>query len=258
MPYLTSPVLSACIVLYHCDARVFRTVQCLQDSDINLTLYLVDNSPEDNTSVRLRWQCPGANYLREERNVGFGMAHNRVIPELRSRYHLICNPDVIFPPDLLSGMVNFMEQHPDIAALTPHVLNEDGTEQYLPKRAPTVRYLLGGKFERLGDPFARWRAEYTMADVDFQGPVSVEFATGCFMLVRTAYFVQLGGFDKRFFLYHEDSDLSRRLLRKGAIVYHPDMTIIHAWTRDSSHHLKGTLRHVVSTIKYFNLWGWKW
>lgn len=258
MPYLTNPVLSACIVLYHSGSQVLKTVQCLQDSDIMMQLYIVDNSPKDSLGRQILWQCHAATYLPQSRNIGFGMGHNVVLPSLTSRYHLICNPDVTFPPDLLSRMVQYMDAHPDVAVLTPHVLNADGTVQHLPKRAPTVRYLLGGKLERYGERFARWRADYTLSGASITVPTCVEFATGCFMLIRTAYFQQLGGFDKRFFLYHEDSDLSRRVLRKGTIVYHPDMVITHAWSRESAHSFKGTLRHVWSTIRYFNLWGWKW
>lgn len=258
MPYLTDPVLSACIVLYHSGANVLKTVQCLQDSDIMMQLFIVDNSPQDNTSVQIRWQCPGVLYYPQKKNLGYGRGHNAVMNDLHSRYHLICNPDVTFPPDLLSRMVQYMDLHPDVAVLTPRVLNEDGTEQYLPKRQPTIRYLLGGKLEKHGKRFARWRAEYTLADKQITVPTCVEFATGCFMLIRTAYFQQLGGFDRRFFLYQEDSDLSRRALRKGAIVYHPDMVVTHAWSRANTRTALGTLRHVASTIKYFNLWGWKW
>lgn len=254
MPYLTDPMLSACIVLYHPGAEVLRTVRCLQDSDIMMQLYIVDNSPQDSMGQKILWQCQGATYLPQSRNCGYGGGHNAVLDKLRTRYHLICNPDVTFPPDLLSRMVQYMEMHQDVAVLTPRVLNEDGTTQYLPKRSPTVRYLLGGRLKR----FAHWRAEYTLADMDITVPTSVEFATGCFMLIRTAFFQQLGGFDRRFFMYHEDSDLSKRVLRKGPIVYHPDMVITHAWNRESAHNLKGTLRHVASTVKYFNRWGWKW
>ena len=258
MPYLTDPVLSACIVLYHSGAQVLRTVQCLQDSDIMLQLYIVDNSPQDSLGQKILWQCPGATYIPQGRNMGYGGGHNAVLPSLQTRYHLICNPDVTFPPDLLSRMVQYMDAHPDVAVLTPHVLNEDGTVQHLPKRAPTVRYLLSGRLGKLGGRFVRWRADYTLSNASITVPTCVEYATGCFILIRTAYFQQLGGFDKRFFLYHEDSDLSRRVLRKGAIVYHPDMVITHAWHRDSAHSFKAAWRHVRSTVKYFNLWGWKW
>lgn len=258
MPIFTEPMLSACIVLYHSGSRVARTVQSFQDSDIPLDLYVVDNSPGDATYQRLLWQCPGIQYRPQKKNLGYGGGNNAILSELRSQYHLICNPDVTFEPGLLSRMVQYMELHRECAVLTPRVFNTDGTEQFLPRRAPTVRYLLGGRLENLPGPFRKWRSQYTLRDMEITAPGCVEFATGCFMLIRTGVLRQLGGFDPRYVLYHEDSDLSRRVLRIGDIVYHPDFCITHDWQRDSSRHAGSTLKHLRSTFRYFNTWGWKW
>lgn len=258
MQYFTEPMLSASIVLYHSGARAARTVQCFQDSDIALELFVVDNAPDGATGHRLIWQCPGLQYRPQKKNLGYGGGNNVVLPELRSQYHLICNPDVTFDETLLSRMVQYMEEHRSCAVLTPKVFNANGTVQHLPRRAPTLRYLLGGRLEKLGGPFAAWRRDYTMADEDVRGPVSVEFATGCFMLIRTGYLRQLGGFDPKFFLYHEDSDLSRRALRMGEIVYNPEFFITHDWQRDSSRKFSSAMQHLRSTVRYFNKWGWKW
>ena len=141
---LTDPQVSACIVLYHSPANVLQTVQCLQDSDLPIDLYVVDNSPEDTMAERIRWLCPGAQILPQQRNLGFGRANNVVLPLLKSRYHLMVNPDVTFPPDLISRMVAYMDQHPEAVILTPRVYNPDGTEQFLPKMQPTIRYLMSG------------------------------------------------------------------------------------------------------------------
>lgn len=251
------PRLSACIVLYHSGERALETVRSMQEAEFEMNLYVVDNSPDDSIGTRIRSQCEGVVYMPQRKNLGYGAANNKVLPYLKSTYHLVCNPDVTFDPNLLPRMIAYMEKHRDVAVLTPRVLNPDGSEQHVPRQRPTVRYLLAGRLERLAH-FRELRKEYTLADREITEPVPVAYATGCFMLVRTAYFQQLGGFDKRFRLYHEDSDFSRRVLRKGEIVYHPDMVITHDWRRDSAHSFKRLLQHIVSTIKYFNLWGWEW
>lgn len=253
-------VLSACLVLYHCGEELDRALSCLQASDLEVAVYLCDNSPEDPTADRVQWSFPGITVLPQPGNVGFGRANNAVIPYLKSRYHLMMNPDVTFDPTLLSRMIAYMEEHPNIAVLTPRVLNTDGSEQFLPKKRITVHYLLGGLLENLGGPFRRWRQEFTLADVEVRLPIPVEFATGCFLLIRTEIFRELGGFDPRFFLYQEDSDLSRRVLEegKGSIVYHPDMTVTHAWARENTRTSRGRMRQIRSAIKYFAKWGITW
>ncbi len=256
---MPAPV-SACIVLYHCGEEVHQALRSLAEADLEIAVYLCDNSPEDMTAERLQWAFPGITVLPQAGNVGFGRANNAVLPYLKSKYHLIMNPDVTFEPTLLSRMAGYMEAHPNIAVLTPRVLNEDGSEQYLPKRQISVHYLLGGFLEKLGGPFRRWREDFTLADLDVRHPMPVEFATGCFLFIRTEVFSRLGGFDPRFFLYQEDSDLSRRILEEklGSIVYHPDMVVTHRWARENTRTLKGISRQLRSVLKYFMKWGVSW
>ena len=250
-------LLSACVVLYHCGEEVVEALRCVENSNVEVAVYLCDNSPEEPTADQLQWTFPGVTILPQKGNVGFGRANNSVLPYLQSKYHLIMNPDVTFDPFLLSRMIQYMEAHPNIAILTPRVLNEDGTEQFLPKKQISVHYLLGGLLEEHGRIFRRWREEFTLADMDIHSPVPVEFATGCFLLIRTHIFKELNGFDPRFFLYQEDSDLSRRVLeqRKGSIVYHPDMCVTHRWARENKNTFKGRMRQVHSACKYFLKWG---
>ncbi len=252
--------LSACIVLYHCGEEVFNALRCLQQANTEVAVYLCDNSPEDITAEKLQWSFPGVTVLPQNGNIGFGRANNAVLPYLKSRYHLILNPDVTFVPDLLPRMMQYMDSHPNIAILTPRVLNQDGSEQFLPKKQISVHYLLGGLLENHGRLFRRWRDDFTLANMDVRCPVSVEFATGCFLLIRTSVFQELGGFDPRFFLYQEDSDLSRRVLRsgRGSIVYHPDMCVTHLWARENTRTMKGRLRQMRSVCKYFLKWGISW
>lgn len=316
---LTDPKISACVVLYHHGDQALQTVRCFQDATVPVSLFIVDNSPADTTASRIALQDPDAQIIPMKKNVGYGQGNNAVLNLLKSRYHVICNPDVTFDPDLIERMAAFMDAHDDIVILSPRVFNTDGTEQFLPRRRPTVRYLLGGFRARRGDRvMARaeaagaqadkaeeeaaaawkankekgglrsllhanrlefrqsrlsrrsarlkaraahlraWRDEYTLADILPTQPTEVQFATGCFMMIRTHIFYRMKGFDRRYFLYHEDSDLSLSALKYGKVVYHPDMHITHAWHRDSSHCLRAAFTHAVSSVRFFRKWGWKW
>ena len=253
-------ILSVCIVLYHCGDELTQALRCIQNADLEADVYLADNSPEDLTADKMQWLFPGVNVLPQKSNIGYGRANNAVLPLLNSRYHLVMNPDVTFDPFLLSRMVRYMDEHPNIAILTPRVLNEDGTEQFLPRKRISVHYLLGGLLENFGGIFRRWRNEFTLADTEVLHSFPVEFATGCFLMIRTDVFRRLNGFDPRFFMYQEDADLSRRVLEEhlGSIVYHPGMTITHLWSRENTRTLKGCLRQIRSVFKYFLKWGVAW
>ncbi|MBR6028305.1 MAG: glycosyltransferase family 2 protein [Clostridia bacterium] len=392
MAVLNGPRLSACVVLYQPDEEVLETVRSLAESTCPVDIYIVNNNPgstEIPAMIKAGW--PQAEIITCSRNLGYGEGNNQVINRIHGDYHLICNPDISFAPDLLQRMIRWMDDHPDVGVLSPRVLNPDGTEQFLPRRAPTVRYLLGGSLSKHGDrllekadrlaeegmhhrlceawwrsqgllpeeprpveeeepvqPFdkethvpgtaiermqsharqepldesgraqpvyermvrssreaeadpspeetleaalaerrerglvgllsrrptltflrserirrcayrlKRLRSHYTMEDAPPTGPVEVDFATGCFLLIRTKLFYRLGGFDRHFFLYHEDSDLTLRARGQAKVVYNPEFCVTHAWHRASSHSLKPRLHHIVSSIRFFNKWGWTW
>ena len=253
MSIFTEPMLSACIVLYHSGIRVLHAVQCFQESDIELELHVVDNSPGGTLGEHLQWQCPGVQYYPQAKDLGYAGGCNLVIPNLRSQYHLVCHPDVTFDSKVLSNMVSYMEHNKDCVILTPKVLNADGTEQSLPKRAPTLKYLLGAALKKWPGPFKAWNAEYTLEGADLRTPTSVEVADGCFMLIRTGILRQLQGFDPKFFLTHEDTDLSRRALEFGTIVYHPDMVITHAKT-EKSRNWPEMLKRLGGALRYLRKW----
>lgn len=255
MSFFTEPVLSACIVMYNPGMQVLHTVQCFQESTIELELHAVDNAPSGTLGMHLQWQCPGLIYSAQRKNLGYSGGHNVVLPFLQSQYHLLCHPDVTFDEHLLSNMVAYMDRNPDCVILTPKIVDEEDREIPLPKRAPTLKYLLSGKLHRLPGPFKAWYEEYTLADSDLRTPTSVEVANGCFLLIRTAALRQLKGLDPNFFYGHADSDLSRRALDIGSIVYHPEMVVTHHQTV-KSRNLPEICKRLGENMRYLNKWGW--
>lgn len=256
MSTFTEPILSACIVLYHSGMRALHTVQYFQESDIELELHVVDHSPGGTLGMHMQWQCPGIQYYPQPRNLGFASGHNIVIPNLKSQYHLICHPDVTFDETLLSNMVAYMEHNPDCVILSPKVVNEKGEEQFMPRRAPTLRFLVGNALARWGGPFKRWHEQYTLAGAVIDTPTSVETACGCFLLIRTEVLRCLKGFNPEYFLAHGDSDLCRRARELGAVVYHPEMIVTHD-RQSKPGTLPASLRRMRDALRYLHKWGWR-
>ena len=255
MSIFTEPILSACIVLYNSGIRVLHAVQCFQESDIDLELHVVDNAPGGTLGMHLQWQCPGVMYYPQRKDIGYSGGHNFVLPNLRSQYHLLCHPDVTFDEHVLSNMIAYMERNEDCVILTPKVVDAQGKEVPQPRRRPTLKYLLAQTFRNMPGPFRAWRDEYTLADSDIRTPTSVETATGCFLLIRTHALQQLRGLDPKFFLTHGDSDLSRRALEMGTIVYHPDMVVTHD-KQVKSRNLPEIMKRFGEGLHFLNKWGW--
>jgi GT2 family glycosyltransferase len=84
-----------------------------------------------------------------------------------------------------------------------------------------------------------------------------EFCTGCFFLIRSEILKKIGGFDKRYFMYFEDCDLSREVNRISKVIFNPLVTVYHEWHRESKSNMKLKLIHITSMLKYFAKWTFK-
>lgn len=249
---------SGCIVTYNAKGKVDATIESLFENTkgVDFTLYVVDNASEDGTAAYIKKKYPEVVVIESQRNVGFGAGHNNVIPFLQSDYHVVINPDILLKEDAISELAAFAESDGEIGLLSPQIRFEDGRLQMLAKRNPTVRYL-GNHWFHKGDEPNRLMTEYCMLDMPEDKPFEITNATGCFMFFRTSVFMELGGFDERFFMYLEDCDIARRVSNKFKALFCPEVTVYHLWERESKRNKKLLVIHIQSIIKYFLKWGIK-
>ena len=240
---------SACIVTYNDSSKASKAIESIisNTTGVGLDLYVSDNASQDNFPETIKNMFPQITVIENDKNGGFGFAHNKVIDQINSDYHAIINPDVLIDSDVLTGLCNYMEEHKDVVMVTPKVLSADGTEQHLPKLQPKFKYMLAGRISRLKSI----RDKYTRENENISKPCEIDFCTGCFMLIRTSVFKQLGGFDERFFMYMEDADLTKRAKKFGKVMFIPQIHITHLWERSSSKNLKYLFIHVSSMFKFF-------
>jgi len=254
--------LNVSIVLYHNkEEQVKKAIESVLNTDLNITLYLVDNSSTDSLRELERIDKRIV-YIFNNSNLGFGKAHNIALKksiEKNIPYHLVLNPDVYFEKGVLEELYNFMEANKDVGLAMPKVLYPDGNIQYLCKLLPTPLDLFGRRFLNFG-PFKKIvekRNEvYELRFTGYDKLMEVPYLSGCFMFIRTEVLKKVGLFDERFFMYLEDTDLSRRIHRIAKTVYYPYVHIYHEYGKGSYKSLKLLYYHIKSAIKYFNKYGW--
>jgi GT2 family glycosyltransferase len=193
-------------------------------------------------------------------NVGYGRANNLVLERLASANHLVMNPDVELAPDALAAALAVMRDRPELGLLAPDAYGDDGARQYLCKRYPSVwvLFLRGFAPAALRARYAKTLDDYEMRDVIADRIVpGIPLASGCFMLVRTALFRRLRGFDPRFFLYFEDYDLSLRAGRETGVAYVPQARIVHHGGEASRKGLRHVAWFLRSAWRFFSIHGWK-
>lgn len=247
-------IVSIGIVTYNNESEIQNLLVCIEKHTRHVAyqIYICDNCSTDNTVAVIKRNFPNVILLENKVNNGFGCAHNQIIAQIESQYHVIINPDILITSDVIADLVAFLEQEHTIGVVTPKVLCADGSVQRLPKRNPKIKYLLA---RRINVAFLeRYRKEYEMQDCDLSACIDIEFATGCFLFVRTNLLKKVGGFDERYFLYFEDADLTREIRKFARAVYNPTITVCHLWQRAGAKEFKYFLIQVCSMLKY----GWKW
>jgi hypothetical protein len=148
-----------------------------------------------------------------------------------------------------------MDKHPNAGLVMPKVLNCEGKVQMLCKLLPTPVNLATRRFLPYSW-FQGLNTIYEMAHTGYDRVMNVPFLSGCFMLFRTSALKEVGLFDEQFFLYAEDTDLSRRMHLQFDTLFFPDAEICHVHVRGSYKDFGLTLQNIKSAFQYFNKWGW--
>lgn len=220
-------------------------------------LFVIDHSPNDD----LRRIClhPRVIYIHNAENPGFGAGHNLAINSSIQdgyQYHFIVNPDIYFDSDVLTPMVNYMNDHADVGMMMPEILNVDGSVQYLPKLLPNPIWILKRKLKSTFSNFNNFINNYEMRTIPRHQIYNTPILSGCFTLLNLAVIREVGAYDRRYFMYFEDFDLSRRIHRNYKTLYFPQVSVYHGYEGGANRSCRLFSIFILSAIAYFNKWGW--
>ncbi|MEW5922745.1 MAG: glycosyltransferase family 2 protein [Candidatus Zixiibacteriota bacterium] len=212
-------------------------------------IIVYDNGSHDSTIRAVETGFPHIHLYRSSRNIGFGAGCNQAVAKSESEYILFANPDLIIDTGALAVLIETMSKLPDAGAVAARMRHPDGSFQPTCRKLPTSNNIFfsrgsifGGRSEKNG---------YTLDD--FGATAEVPAAAATCLLMRRDFFLSLGGFDERFFVFMEDTDLCMRIAAAGKKVYfEPRAGGIHHWGKGSSvSSFKRQWYHHMSVWKYF-------
>jgi len=252
-------MITGCVVLYNNEKQVLeKAIQSFLNNTQNTFLYLIDNSPEDIIKSYIS-NLDRVHYIHNPSNPGFGAAHNialELATKMGAKYHFVINPDTYYNNDIVTPMVEYMEQNPQVGMMMPQILNPDGSIQYLPKLLPSPLTIIWRKMKFPKSLYNKFINNYELrfiADgVIHEAPV----ISGCFTLLRLKAIEEIGGYDDNFFMYFEDWDLSRRMHEKYRTIYFPLVSVYHEYYSGANKSCKLFKVYLNSAFYYFRKWGW--
>jgi N-acetylglucosaminyl-diphospho-decaprenol L-rhamnosyltransferase len=198
------------IVTYQSKKTIKFTLDALEKA-YNLGLadvVVVDNASIDGTAVIIEKKYPWVTLVRKTRNVGFGKGCNSGFKYVKTPYLMFLNPDAVIDIQSLRTLINFMDQYPRAGMCGPAIKEPSGEMPSIGS-LPTPWNII---FTPL---FARWTSRGRRYVFPGEAPAITEWICGACMFLRKDMFENIGGFDPRFFLYFEETDLCLRIQQSG-------------------------------------------
>ena len=212
-------------------------------------IIVYDNGSQDSTIRAIEAGYPQVRLIRSSKNIGFGAACNQAAAEAESEYLLFANPDFIIDRGALAVMIEDMIKLPEAGAIAGRMRHPDDSFQPTCRKLPTTNNIFFSRGSVFGGRSGR--NGYTLGDFDTTTAVPAAAAT-C-LLMRRDFFLSLKGFDERFFMFMEDTDLCLRMAAAGKKVYfEPEAGGIHHWGKGSAvSSFRRQWYHHMSVWKYF-------
>ena len=181
----------------------------------NLEIVVADNGSSDNSLEVLKNEFETVTVITNIKNEGFAGGYNWALKKVQADYFVLLNSDVDVDANWINPMVDLMESNHKIGACQPKVLsyNEPNRFEYAGAAA--------GWIDALGYPFSRGRV-FDICELDqgqYDEPSPIFWATGAAMMIRSALFDELNGFDASFFAHQEEIDLCWRMQLLGYHLY---------------------------------------
>ncbi len=218
--------------------------------EISSEVILVDNGSDDGTLEMIETDYPDIKLIKSGSNLGFAGACNLGVKKANGEYVLFHNPDVVLDEGALGNLINDFARIEKAGAASGRMRFPDGSFQATCRNFPTIGNLLFSRGSFISRLWGK-SAAYTLPD--YADMTEVPAVAGTLMLVKRDLFQQIGGFDTRFFMYMEDTDLCYRLSKKGYHNYFiPSAGGVHLWGEGSrAGRMVRARYHHRSVRKYF-------
>ena len=219
------PTLSVLIVAWNSRAELARTLPALlPELEPDDELIVVDNDSSDGTADLVASLAPSARILRSERNLGFAGGCNAGGAIAGGDLLVILNPDAAPLPGFGEAIRRPWIEDRGWAAWQALVADRGAT-----------------RINSAGNPVhftgIVWAGGHGQPIEAVPPAGEVPALSGACLAIPRATWLELGGFPERFFLYHEDVDLSLRLrLRGGRLGIEPTAVVDHEYEFGAREH----------------------
>lgn len=218
-------------------------------------IIVVDNASSDSSVELVRSKFPLVKVIANEENVGFGIANNIGVQHAQGKYVWFLNSDTLLISNAAKILYDAIEVYSSavIAGGNLYDINmkpATSFSQIIPSLWAEVDYFFFNIFSQLK---YRRNLNFNYSDqiIEVDG-----FISGADLMIEKAVFEEVGGFDKDFFMYYEETELTYRIRKYGyKIISVPEAKIIHLEGASETKKENSLRRSFESKFKYINKTG---
>lgn len=222
-------------------------------SELNYEIILVDNASVDG-SVEFfeREYKDKIIFIKNNENLGFGRANNKGIEIAKGKYVFLLNSDILLINNAIKILFDFMEKNEDCGVCGGNLfdVNLKPTHSFL-KKLPCLSSEINFQlnfFSKIFRKIINKREDFNYS----KNEKEVGYVTGADMMIRKKILLETGLFDKDFFMYSEESELTYRIKQKGyKVISIPQAKIVHLEGKSSIFKEKKHHMFLESKYKYF-------
>ena len=219
---------SIIIVNYNTGELIRNCIQSIRrkTKGVSYEIIIVDNHSKESIEQFEYSHYSNVKLIKLEDNLGFGRANNIGVKSSIGRNLLFLNPDTILKSNAIKLLSSYLDKNNEVGAC--------GGNLYDWNNLPTLSYrrILPGALWDISE-LTFHRLEMLLFGNNWQfnhsqNPINVAYSSGADLMVKRKVFQKVGGFDPRFFMYYEETDLCLRIKHRGyQIINVPQAYIVH-------------------------------
>jgi N-acetylglucosaminyl-diphospho-decaprenol L-rhamnosyltransferase len=243
--------LSVIIINYNAKEQVKECVRSLikYTEGIEYEVIVVDNCSTEQGVEQTLLEFPRIQFIQNRENAGFAKANNKAAMEATGRNLLFLNPDTILFDNALGDLVHFIDSR-NVAGIVGPKLYRNLKREYHPLYAKfTSPFKIFTWHLPLHHALSRFYHTYICNSKIIR---SVDWVCGAALMIKKDLWVELQGFDEKYFMYCEDQDLCLRAKQKGyEVFYYPKAEIVHLGGHSADQTSEKSFRYYWESKIYF-------
>ena len=162
-----------------------KIINCIKSLGKEIDIIIVENSNDENFKNRLENDFPNLKCILSNLNLGYAKGNNLGLSKVKTKYALIINPDAEVHSDAIDNFIFTAKSNPEFAIIAPYV------QEARQKNNNQIK----------------------------EGIHEVKNVKGFAMFLNLEQFKEVGFFDENFFIYFEEIDLCKRLIKRKKKIY---------------------------------------